>query len=56
LLRAGRRIGLIHKGYEANLLLVDGDPLQDISATEHISAVIFKGERINRGQLLTEQR
>jgi len=52
LLGASDRIGLIQKGYEANLLLVDGNPLQDISATERISNVFFKGERINRGNLL----
>ena len=52
LLGASDRIGLIQKGYEANLLLVDGNPVQDISATERISTVFFKGERINRGTLL----
>jgi hypothetical protein len=52
LLGASDRIGLIQKGYEANLLLVDGNPLQDISATERIFNVFFKGERINRGNLL----
>ncbi len=36
LLRAENRIGSIKKGYEANLLLVDGNPLQDITATERI--------------------
>jgi len=51
LLRADKRIGLIHEGYEATLLLVDGNPLQDISATERISEVFLKGEGINRSKL-----
>jgi len=51
-LRASDRMGLIRPGYEASLLLVDGNPLQDISDTERISVVFFKGERINRPGLL----
>lgn len=52
LLGAGHRLGAVKPGLEANLLLVDGNPLGDISATERISAVFFKGERVNRGELL----
>ena len=55
LLRADDRIGLIKKGYEASLLLVDGNPLKDISSTEHISAVFFKGEHIDRKELFEDQ-
>ena len=55
LLRADQRIGLIRKGYEASLLLVDGNPLQDISATERISTVFFKGERVNRADLFDQK-
>ncbi len=55
LLRADDRIGLIRKGYEASLLLVDGNPLQDIAATERISMVVFKGERVNRSELFERQ-
>jgi len=51
LLRAEKRFGSIRKGLEANLLLVDGNPLEDISATERISLVVFKGERIRRSEL-----
>jgi len=36
---------------EADLLPVDGNPLEDISATERISLVVFKGERIRRAAL-----
>jgi len=31
---------------------VDGNPLEDISATERISLVVYKGERIRRSTLL----
>ncbi len=55
-LGAGDRIGLIQRGYEANLLLVDGDPTVDISATERISLIIYKGERVNRTDLLKEMQ
>jgi imidazolonepropionase-like amidohydrolase len=51
---AGERIGRIRKGYEATLLLVDGNPLQDVSDTERISLVVFKGERIYRPDLFDQ--
>jgi imidazolonepropionase-like amidohydrolase/ABC-type multidrug transport system permease subunit len=54
LLRADGRIGLVRQGYEASLLLVDGNPLQEISATERISSVFFKGERVNRQKLFDQ--
>jgi imidazolonepropionase-like amidohydrolase/ABC-type multidrug transport system permease subunit len=54
LLRADSRLGLVARGREANLLIVDGNPLVDISATERISLVVFKGERIRRAALFTE--
>src|SRR6185295_13583681 len=54
-LHADQRIGLIRKGYEASLLLVDGNPLQDISATERISTVFFKGERVNRADIFEQK-
>jgi imidazolonepropionase-like amidohydrolase/ABC-type multidrug transport system permease subunit len=54
LLRTGNRIGKVAEGYEANLLLVDGNPLEDISATERISAVFFKGEQVSRADLFDQ--
>jgi imidazolonepropionase-like amidohydrolase/ABC-type multidrug transport system permease subunit len=54
LLRADSRIGLIVKGHDADLLVIDGNPLADISTTERISLVVFKGERIRRTALFTE--
>jgi len=54
-LRAESRIGAIEAGRDANLLLVDGDPLSDISATERISLVVYKGERIRRASLFDQK-
>lgn len=53
-LQADQRIGSIEKGKEATLLVVDGNPLQDIKATEAISLVMFKGEIVNRQDLFKE--
>ena len=53
LLRAENRFGSIREGLEANLLLVDA--LEDISATERISLVVFKGERIRRAALFDQK-
>jgi imidazolonepropionase-like amidohydrolase/ABC-type multidrug transport system permease subunit len=54
LLRAENRIGSIQKGNDADLLLVDGNPLEDINAIERISIVFFKGEHLNRSELLDQ--
>ena len=43
------------QGYQANLLLVDGNPLKDISVTERISMVMFKGERVDRSELFDQK-
>jgi imidazolonepropionase-like amidohydrolase/ABC-type multidrug transport system permease subunit len=51
-LRAGARLGSIEKGKDATMLVVDGNPLQDIKATEAISLVMLKGERVERAELL----
>lgn len=55
LLGAGSRLGLIKEGYDANLLLVDGNPIKEIKQIESIQAVIFKGERISRSELFDQQ-
>ena len=54
MLRADNRIGSIHAGNDADLLVVDGNPLEDITATERISLVVFKGERIDRSELFNQ--
>lgn len=55
-LGAGARIGRIAKGYDANLLLVDGNPLAEIGALERISMVMIRGERVRRTTKLFEQK
>jgi imidazolonepropionase-like amidohydrolase len=46
--------GSIRPGNDADLLIVDGNPLEDITATERISMVVFKGERVERTELLDQ--
>jgi imidazolonepropionase-like amidohydrolase len=55
LLGAANRFGTIRNGMEADLLLVDGNPLEDIKTTERISLVVFKGERIRRSELFEQK-
>ena len=55
LLRADSRFGTIEKGKEATLLLVDGNPLQDVKALSAISAVFMKGERVSRTELFKQK-
>jgi imidazolonepropionase-like amidohydrolase len=55
LLRAASRFGTIEKGKEATLLLVDGNPLQDVKALSAISAVFMKGERVSRAELFKQK-
>jgi imidazolonepropionase-like amidohydrolase/ABC-type multidrug transport system permease subunit len=53
-LRAGDRFGTLRKGMEATMLVVEGNPLQDIHAVNAISFVIFKGERVDRSSLFDQ--
>ncbi len=53
-LGAGARFGSLESGKDATMLVVDGNPLQDIHATEAISFVMFKGERLNRAELFNQ--
>jgi len=55
LLRADNRIGTIEVGKEASLLIVDGNPLQDVHALSTISNVIVKGEWVARRQIFEEE-
>ncbi|MBN9661059.1 MAG: ABC transporter permease [Acidobacteria bacterium] len=48
---ASGRLGLVQPGYEATLLIVEGNPLEDISATERVWFVLFKGEHVRREDL-----
>jgi imidazolonepropionase-like amidohydrolase len=55
LLHAENRIGSIRPGLDADLLIVDGNPLDDIQVTERISMVIFKGERVDRSGIFDQK-
>jgi imidazolonepropionase-like amidohydrolase/ABC-type multidrug transport system permease subunit len=55
LLGVSERIGLIREGHDANLLLVDGNPLKEIKQLESIQSVIFRGERISRSELFDQE-
>ncbi|MEP6809622.1 MAG: amidohydrolase family protein [Chthoniobacterales bacterium] len=55
LLGVADRIGTITEGKEASLLLVDGNPLQDVHALSAISVVLFKGERVARSELFKSE-
>jgi imidazolonepropionase-like amidohydrolase/ABC-type multidrug transport system permease subunit len=55
LLGASDRIGTIEKGKEATLLVVDGNPLQNISALSSVSIVFMKGERVDRSGLFDQK-
>jgi imidazolonepropionase-like amidohydrolase/ABC-type multidrug transport system permease subunit len=55
LLRADQRIGTIEKGKEATMLIVDGNPIQDVKALSSISVVLLKGERVDRNKLLEQK-
>ena len=46
----GNRKGRLRAGYDADLLLVDGDPLADIGALRRVSAVILRGATADLGQ------
>ncbi len=52
LLGADDRLGTVAEGKEASLLVVDGNPLQDVRALSAVSVVFFKGERVDRSDLL----
>ncbi|NZA25458.1 amidohydrolase family protein [Luteimonas sp. SJ-92] len=43
-LGAGQRLGRVAPGFEADLLVLDADPLQDIRHTRDIHAVVLDGE------------
>jgi imidazolonepropionase-like amidohydrolase len=55
LLRAENRLGSIRQGNDADLLIVDGNPLEDINAVERVSVVFFKGENVDRAELFNQK-
>jgi len=55
LLGVSDRMGLIREGREANLLLVDGNPLKEIKQIETIQSVFLKGEHVARTELFDQE-
>ncbi|HEY9505092.1 MAG TPA: amidohydrolase family protein, partial [Gemmatimonadales bacterium] len=47
-LRASKEWGTIEKGKRADLLLLDGNPLEDIRNTSRIEAVVLGGRWLDR--------
>ncbi|WP_319588779.1 ABC transporter permease [uncultured Desulfobulbus sp.] len=50
------RTGSLTPGREATLVIVEGNPLEDIAATERIWFVLFKGEHVQREELLKVEK
>lgn len=55
-LRADARIGLIAPGHQATFITVEGDPTTDIRALEHVTGVYFRGEHVDRRDLLEDSK
>jgi len=55
-LGAAGRLGCVREGCEATLLVVDGDPLEDIGALSRIHSVFVRGERVQRGELASRNK
>lgn len=56
LMRAEQHIGTVRVGNDADLLVVDGNPLEDISTIERVSLVFFKGENVDRSALFDQNK
>jgi imidazolonepropionase-like amidohydrolase len=55
-LGAAGRAGQLREGGDASLILVEGNPLEDIASTERIVNVFFHGERVDRGALVAREK
>ena len=42
-------MGTLEAGKEADIIIVDGDPSQDINALWNVDEVFFAGEGVDRG-------
>ena len=51
LLGLSKTWGRVERGYTANLVLLNADPLADISNTKKIDSVVVNGQRLDRAQL-----
>lgn len=55
LLGQSRRFGTIEVGKDANVVVIDGDPLRDIKSLSRISLVYLRGEQVGRARLLKDE-
>jgi imidazolonepropionase-like amidohydrolase len=51
LLGLSKTWGRVERGYTANLVLLNADPLADISNVDKIDSVVVTGRRLDRAQL-----
>jgi len=54
-LGAEAKAGRLQAGGDASLVLVEGNPIEDIAATERIVEVFFHGEKVNRNALVEKK-
>jgi imidazolonepropionase-like amidohydrolase len=54
-LGAEKRFGSIKPGLDATFVIVQGNPLTDISLLEHVTEVVFHGERVDRADLFDQK-
>ncbi len=50
-LRTSERFGRVAVGYRADLLLIDGNPIEDIRNVERISGVMVRGNWLDRSEI-----
>jgi imidazolonepropionase-like amidohydrolase len=50
-LGSSQEMGTVEPGKIADLVMLEADPLEDISNTQKIAAVVFKGKFFDRGNL-----
>jgi imidazolonepropionase-like amidohydrolase len=49
------RAGRLGPGADASFILVEGNPIEEISSTERIVEVFFHGENVHRGGLVEKK-
>ena len=49
LLGIGQKVGTLEKGKLADVIAMPGDPISDITVTEHVSFVMKEGKIIRQG-------
>jgi len=55
-LGVANRIGYLKPGFQASFILVEGNPLDDITATQRLAYVMFLGEHVRREAMLDDQQ